>query len=310
MAENIQSTVIYTSRNLNIMPFRPPENQLNVSKDREDWLEEIEREFRYFKITTPMDKRDAIIIYGGKNIARLARSLPEPEDPRGKLDDYSKLRKKLNEYFIPKKNKYYARYIFLKMRPQKAESTISYATRLREKSRDCDFGINCDERILEQLIQTTENSMLVQKCISKSWTLQEFLTEARQTEEISCQMQDMKTHQRRNEAHKVHIEEQQNKTWIPRNVELCSYCGLRNAHPKGMNCPAYGGQCKLCNKVDHFASVCRTDIRRKYSKSHLPNRQLERKIGPCRIQRAEEEHTDRDSCSDDDFHYKQANKYS
>ena len=47
----------------------------------------------------------------------MAKSLPDPEDPDGELDVYQKLRKKLNDYFIPKRDKHYARYIFLKMRP-------------------------------------------------------------------------------------------------------------------------------------------------------------------------------------------------
>ena len=36
----------------------------------------IERELRYFKITEPADKKDVLIIYKGKEIARLEKSLP------------------------------------------------------------------------------------------------------------------------------------------------------------------------------------------------------------------------------------------
>lgn len=192
MGDNETVTVITESRNLRSLPFKPSEDQLSTGKAWEDWLEEIEREFRYFRITSPLDKKDAIIIYGGQEIARLAKSLPDPEDPDGELDVYQKLRKKLNDYFIPKRNKHYARYIFLKMRPDMGETTVAYATRLREKAHDCDFGTNCDERILEHLIQTIENQVLIQKCISKSWTLQEFLMDAGQIEDISLQMRDMK----------------------------------------------------------------------------------------------------------------------
>ena len=64
---------------------------------------------------------------------------------------------------------------------------------MREKAHDCEFGDTQanDERILEHLIQTIENKMLIQKCISKAWTLQECLTEAGQIEDISLQMRDM-----------------------------------------------------------------------------------------------------------------------
>ena len=173
------------------LPFRLSVSQLNTGNDWGNWLEEIEREFRYHKITSPLDKKDAILINGGKELTWLAKHLQEPDNPYGEIDEYMLLRKKLNDYFIPKKNTHYARYLFLKIRPGKEESTVVYATRLREKACDCNFGTNCEERILEHLIQTVDNSTLIQKCILKSWTLQEFLSQARHTEEIFHQMQEM-----------------------------------------------------------------------------------------------------------------------
>ena len=80
----------------------------------EDWLESIERKFRFFRVANPLERKDALIIYGGSEIARLEKSLPDPEDPKKELDEYQKLRLKLNEYFMPKKNKHYARYVVLK----------------------------------------------------------------------------------------------------------------------------------------------------------------------------------------------------
>ena len=112
MGDNETVTVITESRNLRTLPFKLSEDQLSTGKSWEDWLEEIEREFRYFRISSPLDKKDALIIYGGQEIARLAKSLPDPEDSEDVRDVYQKLRKKLNDYFIPKRNKHYARYIF------------------------------------------------------------------------------------------------------------------------------------------------------------------------------------------------------
>ena len=152
-------------------------------------MEDIEREFRYFRISNPADRKDATIIYGGKELARLEKSLP---DPVGDLNEYEKMREKLNDYFSPKGNKHYAGYMFLKMRPLAGETAVAYATRLREKAYDCEFGATIDDRILEHLIQTIENQQLIQKCISKSWQLSQFLLEAGQIEDISMQVHDMK----------------------------------------------------------------------------------------------------------------------
>ena len=43
--------------------------------------------------------------------------------------------------------------MFLKMFPEMGDIAVVYATRMREKSKYCEFGINFDERILEHLIQ-------------------------------------------------------------------------------------------------------------------------------------------------------------
>ena len=125
--------VVTETRNPRTRPFIIPDKANSISKAWEEWLEGIEREFRYFRITEAVDKKDAIIIYGGKEIARLGKSLPDPEVE----DVYLKLRTKLNDHFTPKKNKHHARYLFLKMRPHMGETTSAYAARLREKAKEC-----------------------------------------------------------------------------------------------------------------------------------------------------------------------------
>ena len=94
----------------------------------------------------------------------------------GDGDLYSKLKGKLTDYFSPKKNIHYSRYLFLKMRPHIGESTIAYAALLREKAVNCEFH-DCDERILEHIIQTSDNSELIRKVLHKKWTLQQTLAE-------------------------------------------------------------------------------------------------------------------------------------
>lgn len=77
------------------------------------------------------------------------------------------MKRKLNAYFIPNKNKHYARYLFLKVKSTHGETATVHAARLREKANECEFGTACEERILEQLIQTLNNRALIQKAINK-----------------------------------------------------------------------------------------------------------------------------------------------
>ena len=304
MAGNEAVTIITTeTRNLRALPFRVTEDQLSTGKEWEDWLEAIEREFRYFKIINPVDKKDALIIYGGKEIARLEKSLPDPTE--GSLNEYEKLRKKLNDNFMPKRNKHHARYIFLKMKPIAGETTITYATRLREKAQDCEFGdaSQCDERILEHLIQSTENESLIQKCISKGWNLSQFLTEAGQVEDISLQMRDMKIIDQERQIAKV--DKNKGYEWKQRHanrkaeseINPCGYCGLKKMHTDRRSCPAYGKTCAKCQKPNHFASACRADRFR--TPIHKKNYDIRR--GRNRVKKTLEQESDSEDTSDDDF---------
>lgn len=301
MAGNEAVTIITTeTRNLRALPFRITEDQLSTGKEWEDWLEAIEREFRYFKISNPVDKKDALIIYGGKEIARLEKSLP---DPTGNLNEYENLRTKLNDYFMPKRNKHYSRYIFLKMRPIAGETTITYATRLREKAQECEFGDTCDERILEHLIQTIENESLIQRCISKGWNLSQFLTEAGQIEDISLQMRDMKDVS--HEKQIARIDKNNRQEWKQRSsyrkvdtdIQPCGYCGLRRVHPDRRNCPAYGKTCNKCQRPNHFAAVCRAD---RYRNSMDKNR-YDTKRGRNQVKKTSERESDSGDTSDEEF---------
>ena len=183
--------IVTETRNPRSPPIVAPEDPSETGKCWEDWLEAIEREFCYFKITDPIDKTDALLIYGGKTIASLTKSLPDPTEG----NDYAKLRNKLKNHYLPKKNKHHSPYLFLQMRPRSEESINSYAARLIEKAQDCEFGTTHDERILEHIIQTIDNKTLIQKAINKEWNLTQFLREAGQMEDIKRQVTGMKPDQ-------------------------------------------------------------------------------------------------------------------
>ena len=61
--------VVTETRNLRTEAFVILDDTNYVGKAWEEWLEGSEREFRYFRITEAVDMKDAIIIYGGKEIA-------------------------------------------------------------------------------------------------------------------------------------------------------------------------------------------------------------------------------------------------
>ena len=119
------------------------------------------------------------------------------------------------------------------------------------KAHECEFGDTCDERILEPLIQTIENEQLMQKCISKSWTLQQFLSEGGQIEDISIQVHDIKVDPEYQEIAKVMSRRSSQISRHPEYggpVENCTYCGLTRMRPWDKHSPANGTQCNSYNQ--------------------------------------------------------------
>ena len=306
-----QVHVVAETRNLKSQPFTIPEDANTIGREWEEWVEGIEREFRYFKISDPLDKKDALIIYGGKEIARLEKSLPDPTDG----NSYEKLKTKLNNHFIPKQNKHHARYQFLKMRPTTGESITAYTARLREKAKKCEFGEVHDERILEHIIQTIDNKAIIQKTINKKWDLSQFLQEASQIEDVNRQVKEMKTVQEE-EKSVARVENRRPANHRPRRgrsnhprpnqsqeqgkQSKCNKCGYD--HKRHDRCPAFGKKCSKCNKWNHFASVCQSS-----SNSSQDN---QKPRNPCkeykgRVRKAEEEE---DSTSSDDEYFQKAVK--
>ena len=84
--------VVTETRNFRTQPFVVPDETNRVGKGWEGWLEGIEREFRYFRITET--RKTPQSFYGGTEITRPDKSLPDTE----MANFYLKLRAKLNEH--------------------------------------------------------------------------------------------------------------------------------------------------------------------------------------------------------------------
>ncbi|CAC5411394.1 unnamed protein product [Mytilus coruscus] len=241
MAERI--TVVTENRNLRTLPFTPSEDHLTTGSQWEEWLEGIEREFRYFRITDPEDKKDAMIIYGGKEISRLEKSTPDPVDRR--MDVYEKLN------------------AWIGIRD----------TTTRERAADCEFE-NQDDRILEHTIQTTDNESLIKKTINRKWTLDQMLQEEHQLEDTTLQIHDMRdlhTASRAGEIARVSNYGGKQRNYGMQNREKthtmrherrnnCNYCGKTHSFERREDCGAYGKQCNKCQKWNHFAAVCKSKL--------------------------------------------------
>ena len=154
---------------------------------------------------------------------------------------------------------------------------MTYTTRLQEKAKDCEFGTQLDDRLLEHLIQTITDEYLIKKCIQKKWNLDRFLEEANQKEDISKQISDMKVDLEIAKVHtlkaqtkkegggtakppkKTHYQKHSNSKFsAKRGGNVCNCCGKTDAHKPGQGCEAFGKQCLKCGQYNHYAICCQS----------------------------------------------------
>ena len=259
------NNISMTNHQLNVRPFQINENRTETASAWEKWLQNIERQFCYFRITEPEMKKDGLIIYSGQTIADLEHTLLDLAGD----DEYSQLVKKLKKHFLPKKNKDFARFQFGNLKQNHGESLVRYYTRIREIAKKCNFS-NESEGIRDHLIKTMANNVLHIKAIHKNWTLDQILEEAELDEETQIQAKEMemkvnseetikqvqnyrqRQQQQQPLAHNYHAQRpspNHENTTIP-----CDRCGFDCAHTQ---CPVIGCLCNACGKRNHYAKVCR-----------------------------------------------------
>ena len=221
------------------------------------------------KVTEVEDWCTCLRRYGGPDVRKLAKHLPDPPPlqpaPEQGESDYDKLKRKLNLHFIPKKNKQHARYLFSKEKRQTGEPIVSYTARLRVRAEHCNFGDTKDDRILEHIIQTITDQDLIKRAIQKKWNLDRFLKEAGEREDLHLKVKDMKDeyklakvgYRQGKQSRAQHTKQYEGKKEPQKPT--CGYCGKAGMHAIGdrQKCPAYGKECLKCGRKNHFAICCR-----------------------------------------------------
>ena len=106
-------------------------------------------------------KKNGLIIYGGQEIADLDDSIPDPI-LEGEQNEYTRLIAKLNQHFLPKKNKDYARFKLGNLVQEDDEPMATYYARIRAIAQRCSYTDENDA-IRDHLVKTMRNNVFVLK---------------------------------------------------------------------------------------------------------------------------------------------------
>jgi len=157
----------------------------------------------------------------------------------------------LEQYFIPKRNVTYERFVFNNCHQGTRETVDEYVTKLHSLNSTCEFGALTDDLISDRLLLGTKLDQVRPKLLSEAdLTLQKALEICRSCEQTQRQLRDINNPTEKTYA--VSRSASQRKGGLPN----CKYCNRKHEFSKG-KCPAYGKQCRNCGKQHHFAICCK-----------------------------------------------------
>ena len=103
-------------------------------------------------------------------------------------DDYAAVKKKLTDYFMPKTNVQYERYVFRDAKQKDGETLDQFCTRLRKLAINCDYGGTKEDEIKTQIIHGCMSTSLRKKALGKVMTLDEVLEAGRSAEQTKSRV--------------------------------------------------------------------------------------------------------------------------
>ena len=226
------------------------------------------QEFEIYSIATELNGKDekiqcAQLLYNlGAEGMNIFNSFTFTATEKDKIEV---LKKKFEDYFVPKKNLTYERYKFFTSR--QGETTVDqFITRLKNQANNCDFGTDIlkNDLIKTMLVIGIKDEAIRATLLQKSSESLDILTECCVlTEATRHQLQDINT------MHSIKAEPEVDaigrKREEPRAfakkrsvvINNCTRCGFTHFVNK---CYAFGKTCNYCNTINHFASVCKRKL--------------------------------------------------
>lgn len=160
-------------------------------------------------------------------------------------EDSTKVFKKFKDHLIGTPNKWVSRLDLASLHQNEHESIDDFVCRLKAKAALCMFGNDDDDHLTFQLIRGIRSNEIRRKLVSKGNDLK-FVSAYSCALECEATVQNTSSFSRPN---------QQIDSFKKYSEKLCHYCGSSHQPRK---CPAYGKKCSHCQKMNHFAKMCKT----------------------------------------------------
>ena len=244
------------------------------SKKPETWKAWIER-FEFYRVASELHKKDDVVqvstlIYAmGGNAHEISKSFHLNEEEA----TFEKVVKCFNDHFIGKTNLIFERAKFNRRYQLENESVIDFIEDLNKLAETCNYGDLKDELIRDKIVVGIHNKALSEKLMNdESLTLDKAIKKVKASELIKEQQQMLKGDGEDAKVAAIQKKKQNSHRRYKPNTEekkrdfqgsepdssdkKCYRCGRSPLHRRH-DCPAKSNKCYNCQKIGHYASVCK-----------------------------------------------------
>ena len=241
----------------------------NLSKKWNVWKDDFSLFIMASGITNVDQKKALLLHIAGKEVREIYRAMPANAD---NVDDmYDSIIQKLDDYFKPKKNLSYERYVFKEAKQLEDEDAATYITKLRTLAESCEYqDINVEIR--DQFVVTCQSVKLRKRLLRENELSLEKLqdiarreeTTKQQASEIENSMESIKevtnnikeVRLRSNRSASFDKYKRENKPMFSKehrkSSPKCYKCGENFDRDHLKQCKAIGKVCFNCGKEGHF----------------------------------------------------------
>ena len=265
-AADLAQAPSYVSINVSaVNNFDPHGDAASVFQRWERWL----RSFELFAAATgcadDKQKRQLLLHSAGQDTQDIFFTFEDQPD------GYQASADALSQYFRPSKNLPYQRHLFRQAKQNDGESVAQFVTRLRQLAKDCDYGVNTNDFIRDQVIDKCISEKLRTRLLAeKDLTLERCLSLAA-SKEISEMQSQLISGERgvfavSDRAHRGSGRGRGAPRGAPRaaacggarpnNDVTCGRCGRSGHRSSECRC-SRNVTCDICFQQGHFSHMCR-----------------------------------------------------
>lgn len=268
----------------------------SVAQRWKQWIVAFDYYIAATGVTNAAQKKALLLHVAGREVQEIFATL---EAANESLEAAQKV---LTDYFTPKINIRYERFLFWQCSQEQGESIDSFVTRLHKLASTCEFP-DANDVVIDQIIVKCNSSELRKKLLQeKNLTLSKAQEIARALEVANMQASSIegKPNNSQQQVNKVAVAQpqkcksfQQGKPTKPHQVQenkqkhhserssRCSRCGQEGHYPSDLKkCPASGQKCHQCGKIGHFSKMCKSMKRFTPKKIHS-TQESDASVLPC-----------------------------